>query len=229
MVVPVVGSLFGDDAVVFRERDVQLLLVSTMFPILDSAMISPVIDSLIAPYGTTPSNVGLLISFWTAPGIVMIPIAGLLADRYGIKPILVDSLLVLGTAGTVIAFTTDFRLVLGLRFVPGVGYRGLVPIIMMSIGDTYAGPREATGQGLRLAVNGASETVFPLITGTLVVLAWQYPFLLYAIAIPAAAAMFFWFDEPTTADSAGDPSGGSLAAYSDELFRLASSVARPPW
>jgi MFS family permease len=140
-------------------------------------MVSPVLDSLIEPFGTSAADIGLIISFWTAPGVVVIPVAGVLADRYGRKPVLVASLVAFGFGGTGIAFTTDFRVVLALRFLQGTGYGGLVPVITTSIGDMYDGSREVTGQGLRLTVNGASGTVFPLLAGVLVVVAWQYPFL----------------------------------------------------
>jgi hypothetical protein len=43
-------------------------------------MLSPVLESLIDPFGTSAANIGLMISFFTAPAIVVIPIAGVLGD-----------------------------------------------------------------------------------------------------------------------------------------------------
>lgn len=122
-------SLFGKDTAILRDTNYQLLLLTTTFPILGLGLVSPVIASMIAPLGTSPSNIGLLISFFTAPSVLAIPISGVLADRYGRKPVLVAALLFFGTGGVAIAATTDFRVVLALRLVQGVGFGGLVPII----------------------------------------------------------------------------------------------------
>jgi MFS family permease len=229
-------SLFGDDAAILRERDFRLLLLANVLPVLGSSLLSPVLNSLIEPFGTSPADVGLMISVFTAPGIVIIPVTGVLADRYGRKPVLVTALVVFGSAGSAIAVATEFRVALGLRLLQGVGFAGISPIIITSIGDLYAGAKEATGQGLRFTVSGLSATVFPPISGALVVIAWQYPFLLYAMALPVAAAVYLWFDEPAPPDvtDATGTAGGTDGAdttrtaganpYVRTLFRL---VRRP--
>jgi len=195
--VPLLRSVFGEEALILRDTNFRLLLSATVFPILGTALVSPVLESVIDPFGASPANIGLLISFLTAPAIVVIPLTGVLADRYGRRPVLVVALLLFGSGGSAIALTTDFRVVLGLRAVQGVGFAGLVPIITASIGDMYDGEREVAGQGLRMFVNGVSGAVFPLLAGGLVVVAWQYPFVLYAVAFPVAALVYLRFAEPT--------------------------------
>lgn len=186
----------GDDAVILRETNFQLLITAAILPVLGTSLLSPVLDSLIGPFATSASNIGLLVSVFTAPAIVIIPVIGLLADKYGRKPVLVASITLYGVAGTAIIFTADFRLALAFRFVQGIGFGGINPILITSIGDIYSGTREATGQGLRFMVAGLSGAVFPLLAGALVTVSWQYPFLIYALAIPIAVAVLVWFDEP---------------------------------
>ena len=205
------ASLLGDDAAVLSDRNFQLLLLSNVPPVIGTALLSPVLGSLVGPFGTTQTDVGLLISVFTAPGILIVPVAGALADRYGRKPVLVAALVLFGLAGTAIAFTTDFRVALGLRLLQGVGFAGILPTLITSIGDFYTGSREATAQGLRFTVSGLSQAAFPLLAGVLVATAWQYPFLLFAIALPAAAAVAVWFEEPT-ADADSDREDTSAAA-----------------
>lgn len=226
-------GLFGEESTVLRDLDFQLLLFATTLPVLGTALVSPVLDSVIEPFGTTPASVGLMVSFTTAPAIVLIPIAGVLADRYGRRPILVWSLLLFGLAGSAIAATTDFRIVLGLRFLQGVGFAGLSPTITTAIGDMYTARREATGQGLRMATNGLSGATFPLLAGVLVTVAWQFPFLLYAIAIPIAGAVYRWFEEPTdhAAEASEDEADGgsywqSLRAVLSRRYVIAIVAAR---
>ncbi len=210
-------TLFGDDARILRDREYQILLLVTVPVLLGTTLLSPVLDSLIEPLGATPANVGLLVSAFTAPAIVIIPLAGALADRVGRKPILVVSILLFGCSGSAIALTTDFRVALGLRLLQGVSFAGASPIIITCIRDIYDGSAEATGQGLRVMVSGLSQTVFSLLAGLLVVLAWQAPFLMYAMAIPVALVVYLWFEEPVSPDRLDDDESDS---YGRELLAL---------
>jgi len=167
---------------------------------LGTALLSPVLDSLIEPFGASPASIGLMVSAFTAPAIFLIPVTGMVADRYGRRPVLLFGLLCFGSAGTAIALTTDFRIVLTLRLFQGLGFAALSPIVITSIGDLYEGSKEATGQGLRFTGSGVVQTVFPLAAGVLVVMAWQYPFLLHLIAFPIALAVYLWFEEPVDSE-----------------------------
>lgn len=211
-------SLFGDDAAVLDDRSFQLLLLANLLPPLGTALLSPVLDSLIDPFGTTAADIGLMMSTFTAPPILVIPLAGVLADRYGRKPVIVASLLLFGGAGTAIALTTNFRVALGLRLLQGVAFGGLTPVIITSIGDLYAGTREATAQGLRFTGSGLTQTAFPLLAGLLVTVAWQLPFLIYAMAFPIALLVALRFREPSTPTPATADGGSSedLSSTTDE-------------
>lgn len=217
-----IKALFGGDAKILYEQDFQALLLANMFAPLGTALLSPILDSMIVPFGTSPANIGLLISGYTAPAIISIPIAGVLADRIGRKPILVVSLLLFGGGGAAIAFTTNLRVALGLRILQGAAFGGLTPIIVTSIGDIYEGAEEATGQGLRFTGAGLSNTVFPLLAGFLVLSAWQYPFFIYATAIPFAGLVHLQFTEPADFKSATATSTADVAPKSHirALFRL---------
>lgn len=209
---------FGEDARILRESNFQLLLLATVFPILGSTIVSPVLESLIEPFGTSATDIGLMISALTAPAIFVIPVSGVLADRYGRRPVLVASLLLFGAGGSAIALTTDFRVVLALRALQGIGFAGVVPVITASIGDMYDDSAEVTGQGLRHTVNGISGAAFPLLAGALVASAWQYPFLLYAAAFPVAAVVALRFTEPTNVNTGAG--GGDGPAYHRALAGL---------
>lgn len=191
-------SLFGDDADILYDTNFRTLFLANILGPLGLGLLSPVLDSLTEPFGVSPSTIGLLMSAYTAPAIVLIPLGGILADRIGRKPLLIGGILLTGTAGTAIAFTTDFRIVLFLRFVQGIGGAAIVPIIITSLGDLYGGTREATAQGLRFTGSGLTQVVFPLIAGVLVGIVWKYPFLLFLIAFPIALIVYLRFEEPTT-------------------------------
>ncbi|GAB7011561.1 MFS transporter [Halorubrum trueperi] len=197
----------GADSDIVEERPFQLLLLINVLPPLGTALLSPVLGSLVEPLGATTANIGLMMSAFTAPSIFFIPLAGVASDRYGRRPVLIFGLLWFGLTGTAIAFVSTFGAALALRALQGIGFAALTPIIITSLGDLYTGTKEATAQGLRFTGSGLSQTAFPLAAGVLVGAAWQYPFLIYAVAFPIAGVVYVLFEEPID-ETAGDPGDG---------------------
>jgi MFS family permease len=185
-----------------------------------------VLGSLVEPLGATAASVGLLMSAFTGPAVVVIPIAGVISDRYGRRPVLIFGLVWFGLTGTAIAFVDTFRAAIALRLLQGIGFAALTPIIITSLGDLYAGTKEATAQGLRFTGSGLSQTAFPLVAGVLVGVGWRYPFLLYAVAFPIAAIVYRHLEEPMDTDA----TTGSDAALGDQLAGLRRLLAhRRAW
>lgn len=212
------SSIAGADSGIVRERPFQLLLLINVLPPLGTALLSPVLGSLVEPLGASTANIGLMMSAFTAPSIVVIPIAGVISDRYGRRPVLLFGLVWFGLTGTAIAFVSTFAAALALRALQGIGFAALTPIIITSLGDLYAGTKEATAQGLRFTGSGLSQTAFPLAAGVLVGLAWQYPFLLYAVAFPIAAVVYVYFEEPL--DEAADEESEGVRAQLGDMRAL---------
>ncbi|MDQ2074510.1 MFS transporter [Haloarcula sp. H-GB4] len=213
------ASLFGRDASVLYNRSFQLLLLTNLTPPLGVALISPLLNTLTGPFAVSGAKIGLLVTAFSAPSIVSIPLVGSLADRYGRKPVLVTGLLVFGVAGAAVGLTTDFHTALVFRFVQGIGFAGLTPVIVTSTGDLFQDSAEATAQGIRFATSGVTMMVFPLVAGALVAIAWQLPFFLYGISIPIALVLLLFLDEPHTRaaskDTTEQPNFRDLIAYLD--------------
>ena len=220
-----IRSLFGEEASVLRDTDFQLLLLANLVAPLGTALISPLLESLQQPFGTTDATIGLMMTVFTAPSILMIPAVGVLADRYGRKPFLVGGLFVFSVAGTALAATTDFRFVLVLRFCQGVSFAAVTPVIITSVGDLYTGRAEATGQGLRFSVSGLTQGIFPFVGGILVAIAWRYPLLLYAIGVPISIVLAVAFTEPI--DSAREQSAANRSDRRAYIRELVALVGRP--
>jgi len=220
-------SLFGNDAKILYRREFQVLLLANIFPPLGSALLSPILDSLIDPFGVSAGEIGLLISAFTAPAIFMIPIAGIIADRYGRKPILVVSLALFGSAGVAITLTTSFYIALCFRVLQGIAFGGISPIIITSIGDLYDTTTEKTAQGIRFSGSGLATALFPLLSGPLVIVGWQYPFLIYGFAIPAAFAVYMCFDEPMKKQHVNGDSATHRARTITQISRLQRLFTQP--
>jgi len=161
-----------------------------------------------------------MMSFYTGPAIVLIPIAGILADRFSRKAVLVPSLFIFGIAGTAIAFTNSFQVVLALRLLQGIGISGITPLLMVIIRDMYDGSKESTAQGLRVTGSSIASGALPLLAGALVTIAWQVPFLLTAVAIPIGLATYLWFEEPTNLDEVTEEDNPDSDSYLREIISL---------
>jgi MFS family permease len=192
-----ISYLLGEQGDVLEDKDFQLLLLASSISPLGLVLMSPILETLTGVFGATEASIGLLMAFYTAPAIVVIPIAGMLSDKFGRKLILLSGLLLIGVSGPAISLTTDYTLVLALRFLQGIGAAATTPIIVTTIGDLYRDSREATAQGLRFATGGLINVIGPLVAGVIVTVSWRYPFILYFLAIPVAAILFRTFEEPT--------------------------------
>ncbi|WP_049935091.1 MFS transporter [Haloplanus natans] len=187
--------LVGENADVAADPRFRVILLGSLVSPMGASLVSPLLDSLVSVYGVSEARIGLVMAAFTAPAIVAIPLVGLVSDRYGRKPVLTAGLAVFGAAGAALAFTTDFRAVVALRFLQGVGYTGVAPVLIAATGDLFAGDREATAQGLRFTTVGLSLALVPVLAGLLVALAWQYPFAIYALGLPAAAVVHRYYEE----------------------------------
>ena len=65
---------------------------------------------------------------YSAPGIIFIPVMGILADRYGKKKVLLPSMLLFAFGGTACAIAQDTETLLLFRFLQGIGACALATI-----------------------------------------------------------------------------------------------------
>jgi MFS family permease len=144
----------------------------------------------------TPQKIGLLISVFSFPSLVLGPIVGVLADRVGRKKILVPSLVLFGIAGTACAFARDFNLLLWFLFLQGIGAASLHSLTIALISDLYSGVRRTTAIGYNTSIITASKAIYSIIGGALAVRGWHYPFLLSLAAIPVALLVWFGLKNP---------------------------------
>lgn len=206
-------QLFGSDGDILNDDQFRLLLLANVNGATGIQLLAPILVVLTDPFDISAVETGLMITMFSAPGVIALPVVGMITDRFGRKIVLVISLLLFGIAGTMIAFTTSYSIVLALRFVQGIGFAGIIPTVISSIGDLYAGSQEVTAQGLRFTSTGVIQATAPLAAGAIVTVAWQFPFLFYSVAIPIGFAVLLWFDESMEVrdDTSKEGDGGNAA------------------
>lgn len=160
------------------------------------ASITPAFPSIQKHFGITPTQVTLLITVFTLPGIFLAPVIGVLADNFGRKTIIIPSLFLFGIAGVGCFFTKDWHILLVLRFLQGIGVSSLGMLNVTLIGDLFEGPKRGEIMGYNASVLSTGTAAYPAIGGALAMAGWQYPFLLAFLAIPTALLVIFWLKNP---------------------------------
>ena len=77
------------DRKVYEDHNLRVLFGVALMAVLGVSSITPALQEVRDAFGVTSGQVGLLITVFTLPGIVMTPILGVLSDRHGRKKILV--------------------------------------------------------------------------------------------------------------------------------------------
>ncbi len=176
-------------------RSLGLIYASSVMVIMGINLIQPVLPAMIAPLGITDADIGLVIAVYSAPAIILAPLLGFAADRYGRRPLLAAGLIIFGVAGTAVALAPNFGWVLALRALQGIGFSGVIPLTIVLIGDLLEDHREVSGQGLKVFIDRVGELVLPPLGGVLALVGWRWPFLSYAAAIPLGLLVLRWMPE----------------------------------
>ena len=174
-----------------RELNLQIVIGVTLMAVLGSSSIGPVLPSLAEELKIAPEQIGLVITAFVIPIAIGTPIAGVLADRFGRKQILVPALLLFAIAGVVCAFAPNFRTLLEWRLLQGIGAAPLESLALTLISDLYRGKKLTAAMAFNGSAIGISLAVYPLISGGLATLGWRYSFLLSLAAIPIALLVLF--------------------------------------
>ncbi|MFC2011110.1 MFS transporter [Chloroflexota bacterium] len=180
----------------YREKNLQIIFAVTLMAVLSVSSITPVFPDVMRQLDIKGTQVGLLVTFFTLPGIILSPVLGVLADRLGRKRILVPSLFLFGVAGTACAFTRDFHTLLALRVFQGIGAASLGSINVTIIGDIYSGQERTEAMGLNASVLSIGTAAYPAIGGALAILGWQYPFALPIVALPIGIIVLISLHNP---------------------------------
>ncbi|OUL22689.1 MFS transporter [Nostoc sp. RF31YmG] len=181
---------------VYQELNFQIICAICLVAVLGVSSVTPVFPTLAKALNINPKSLGLLVTVFTLPSLILGPIVGILADRFGRKRIIVPALFLFGIAGTACGFVRDFNLLLWLRLLQGIGAAPLLSLSITLIGDIYKGDRRTTAMGYNASVSSVGTASYPTLGGALATLGWYYPFILPVIAIPLGFVVFFALKNP---------------------------------
>lgn len=185
----------------YTERRLQIIFGVTLMGVMGVSLISPVFPAVVDHFEITERQVGLVVTAYTLPGVIVALLIGVLADRYGRKRVLLPLLVLFGLAGAGGAFAPNFESLLALRALQGVGGAGLVTLSTTLIGDYYDGAQRGAAMGLNASVLSIATATYPFLGGLLGTIGWWVPFLLFVLAVPIAIWALVALVEPRAEES----------------------------
>ncbi len=185
-----------DNRKIYLDTNLQIIFGITLTCIMGVASITPAFPKIVKELNISAKDVGLLIAVFSFPGILLTPFLGVVADRWGRKKIIFPSLMLFGIAGGLCFFVRDFKLLLILRLIQGVGAAPLGSLTVTIIGDLYSRKELIAAMGYNSSVRSIGSASYPAIGGALAMMGWHYPFILPAIAVPIGFLVLFNLKTP---------------------------------
>lgn len=143
------------------------LYALTATGILTSNIVVPVVPDIVGEFGAGPAAGGVVLAIGSAPGIVMAPVLGWLADRLGRRRVLLACLLVVAATGCAHLVVGSMRQLLVLRFVQGLASVSLSNVALVLIGDHWEDAERFAILARNAAVLAGAAAAGPLVGGLL--------------------------------------------------------------
>ncbi len=171
--------------------------------VLGNSMLIPVLPDIKNALNLSSVQVSLIITLFSLPAGLIIPVTGFLSDRYGRKVVIIPALIVYGAGGLIAALAAIFlkesayMLILAGRVIQGIGAAGTAPIAMALCGDLFIDKERSRSLGSIEASNGLGKVISPVLGAAIGLLAWYAAFVLFPlIVIPVIVGIWILVKEP---------------------------------
>jgi len=170
--------------------------------VLGNSMLIPILPRMMAAMDVNLFQVGLLITAFSLPAGIVIPLTGFLSDRLGRKTVMVPALVVYGLGGLIAGFAAlllsrPYWAIFAGRIVQGVGAGGTYQLAMALTGDIFKTARRTQALGILEASNGLGKVISPLAGSAAALLFWFAPFFIYGVlSLPVALVVWLVVKEP---------------------------------
>ena len=104
-----------------HSKNAAHVIISTTFvSLLAVPAVGPALSAVQIEFGIQNRDIGwMLMSSYTLPALLLVPVTGYLADRFGKKLILFPSLVIFGLCGGLVSLASNIETLICLRFYTG--------------------------------------------------------------------------------------------------------------
>ncbi len=165
-----------------------VLLLAGCLSSATGSMVAPVFPEIIEQLQIDPGWAGLLVSTHTLTTALASPALGLMANRLGVLPILLPSLVAYAVFGAAGAIAPGFSTLLLCRALVGVASGGIAAGSIGLLSNMYSGEARSRVMGYATSALASATVIFPILGGWLGLYHWRWAFGLYGLGLPAAIA-----------------------------------------
>lgn len=170
--------------------------------VLGNSMLIPVLPQISSVLGVSSFQVSLLITLFSIPAAIVIPLAGILSDRIGRKKVIFFSLLLYGLGGLLAGFASiwkggSYAFLLASRIIQGIGAAGTAPIALVLVSDLFTKEKRGKALGIIEASNAMGKVLSPILGSLIALITWYAMFFAFPLlTVPAAIALWMLIKEP---------------------------------
>ncbi|AHG18576.1 MFS transporter [Chania multitudinisentens RB-25] len=210
---------------VWRDQRAIALLMAASLTVMANATISPALAGLEAAFSGNP-NAGMLTRLLVpAPSLSIVlcaPFAGIFADRFGRRGMLLVGVLLFIITGSAGLYLPSLPAIFASRLALGVA----VALIMTSgtalIGDYFTGDQRNDLVGLQVSARNFGGFLFISLAGYMAAISPRLPFAIYGLAVFFLPLMWVAITEPDRpASRARMPGNHGHPAWKPLIFTLA--------
>lgn len=207
-------------------RNLTILSGSTM-TVLAGALLAPSLPDMTRAFQDVPNAEFLVMLTLTMPALFIAlgsPLAGILLDKRGRRPVLIFSLILYGISGTSGFFVDSLLGILVGRAFLGLAVAGIMSGFTTLIADYFTGSQLNKFMGYQGAAIGLGGMVSFILAGFLADIGWRLPFLIYLAAFIVLPGVFLSIDEPVRLKATGDKDQKVSASFPLKPFVMIYSI-----
>ncbi|MEK8026890.1 MFS transporter [Pseudaquabacterium rugosum] len=204
-----------------------VVIMIGILPMMAIVTLMPIVPALVQAFPQVGGIQTLAPLVLSAPGLCVAlfsPYAGKLTDRIGRRRLLLIFTTLYGLGGVLPFFISTFEALMAGRLLLGVGEAFILTIGNTLLGDYFDKEQRARWLMWQSFVGPALGAVLVGASGRLSMIAWNLPFLIYAVALGIAAFAAFAVYEPERRSQPQDHEPGTatvMAFPSGLMVRLA--------
>jgi ACDE family multidrug resistance protein len=185
-----------------RKKKLWVLSLVPFIMVLGNSMLIPVLPKMMAVLHLTLFQAGLVVTAFSIPAGLLIPLAGALSDRIGRRVVMVPALVIYGVAGilaggSALILPHPYPWIIAFRILQGIGAGGTYQLAMAVAGDMYESRSRARALGLLESANGVGKVVSPIAGSAVALILWFAPFFVYGLlSFPIAFLVWRVIREP---------------------------------
>lgn len=185
-------------------RPFYMLFFIGMIPLImaiGNSMFIPLLPQMQYDLMLTTVESGWLLTSFSIPAALFVPIGGFLSDRFGRKRVALLGLetIAIGCFIAAVAnmlFIDVFPFLLVGRVIQGLGAGTVTPLAMTMVSDLYQGEQRTRALGSMEVFNGIGKAISPVIGGVILGVSWTISFvLLLAISVVAMTGIMMFIKE----------------------------------